>query len=305
MHDQAKLTDGTGAVAATGSYVTIDKVESVYSTSAAANAVEAFECANPACRTKVIAVITQPTKLGRRTSPSSYFRASPKPHVAGCDRQPTGAVPSTGNFSVTKSASPFKAAVPTIWVAPPVVATGTETIVGAGSPTELSSTSHGGRVSSQGTGTGRRRSMLIELFARAWQTMSPSDRANTLLQAPWNLGGSYATAFLDLTREVARGASPSPVRIYKGTVASIHRGTTGYSLTLAERHDDGHEFVVWIQNATASSGPSGGTLWARLQDGAIAVGAEVFALGQFHWTSRPTRAWHALPIVDGHDIWIP
>lgn len=64
MHDEAKLTKGTGKIAATGSTVTIDAVEKVYSSSAQVKANESFQYADQNCGVAVIAVITQAVKPG-------------------------------------------------------------------------------------------------------------------------------------------------------------------------------------------------------------------------------------------------
>lgn len=303
MHDQAKLVNGTGKVAPVGAYVTIDKVELIYKTSAAANASESFQCSNPKCNVKVIAVITQLSKPGRKLSPSSYFRAWPKPHVAGCDRQPAGTTASSSASGTTKAASPTRTTVPTRWVPP----SGSSTAAAATSTgtTRAGASSGGvGQISASGNGTNTSSSSRVEVFSPIWKSMAPATRAGTAFGAPWNPGGSYDSAFHDLAAIPLAATAPSPVRIYRGTVSGVHLGRSGYSVTLVQRHADSRDLVFWVQNPVQHSNPSGKTAWARLVAG-LATGTEIFALGCFSEEVRPTRSWYSLPVNDGHDIWIP
>jgi hypothetical protein len=305
MHDEAILTKGTGKVAATGGTVTIEAVEKVYTSSAQAKANESFQCADQNCSVSVIAVITQANKLGRKKSPSSYFRAASKPHKAGCTRKSTGATPPSRPQSGSKPASPTKGSAPTKWNAP-ITSAGTSTTGGATTPiTPTSGTGTGTGISRSGAGTSNSSSSRIEKFALSWLAMTPTARASTQLSAPWNPGGSYASGFFDLAATTIANPATSPIRIYRGTIAIIHTGTTGYSLTLTQKDSTGTDLLVWVQNGVATSGPSGASLWGRLASGTVAIGTEVFALGQFGHNSRGSRVWYSLPVVSGNDMWIP
>lgn len=306
MHDEAILTRGTGRIASTGSSVTIDAVEKIYTSSAAVKAAEFFVCADPKCGVTVIAVITQSTKPGRKKSPSSYFRASPNPHRRGCTRRPSAVTTASPPLIGSKPAKPTKGTVPTKWK-PPTASPGPST-AGTGTPPSTSATAGTGigtGTSATGTGTSSSSSSRVKHFAKSWKTMAPATLASTELSAPWNAGETYASAFMDLAVNVLASAAQSPIKIYRGTIARIHHGTTGYSLTLSQAHSTGKDLLVWVQNGVPSSCPSGAELWSRLTSGAVAVGTEVFALGQFDHNSRPHRVWYSLPVADGHDIWIP
>ncbi|MEX3984067.1 hypothetical protein AB4Y45_34455 [Paraburkholderia sp. EG287A] len=305
MHDEAILTKGTGKVAATGGTVTIDAVEKVYKSSAQVKANEAFQCADQHCGVSVIAVITQPSKLGRKKSPSSHFRAASQPHKKGCTRKSRGATPPSPSQTGSKPASPTKGSAPTKWNAPTLSA-GTSTTGGATTPTTPTAGTGAGKGTSQsGAGTSISSSSRIEKFAQSWTAMTPTARASTQLSAFWNPGDSYASAFFDLAATSITNPAANPMRIYRGTIAKIHHGTTGYSLTLTQKDSAGTELLVWVQDGVATSGPSGVSLWSRLAAKAIAIGAEVFVLGQFDHNSRGMRVWYSIPVTSGNDIWIP
>ncbi len=306
MHDEAILTKGTGKIASTGSSVTIDAVEKVYKSSAAVKANESFKCADPSCGITVIAVITQSVKPGRKKSPSSYFRAASKPHQPGCTRKPSGVTTVSPPLTGSNPANPIKGSVPTVWNAPttPPGPTTTGTVATPTTP-PAAGAGTGAGTSTIGTGTSSSSSSRIEKFAKSWIAMSSATRTSTQLSAPWNPGGTYDSAFFDLAVNVLSSPNKSPMRIYRGTIARIYPGATGYSLGLSETHSTGIELVVWVQSGVQKSGPSGVNLWNRLNSKAVTVGMEVFALGQFDHEVRPTRAWYSLPVTDGRDVWIP
>lgn len=304
MHAEAILKKGSGKIAGTGSLVTIDAVEKVYKSSAAANAVETFICADGECGVAVLAIITQRSKAGRKKSPSSYFRASPKPHRPGCTRRASGTATNTPAVTGSKSASPIKASVPSIW-REAETSSGPKTIDTSGSvSTHTKGGSSGGYLSS-GTGTNRRSSNSVEVFATYWKDMASSRRRSKQLTAGWNTGDTYESAFVNLISQPLAGSVPSRKKIYYGSISRIHSGTSGFSLTLSQTHSSGVELLIWVKKITEDSGSLGASLWKRLSHGGVALGSEVFALGQFDHNARGTRVWHALPIVDGHDIWIP
>ncbi|ALV07716.1 hypothetical protein DES44_1202 [Roseateles depolymerans] len=302
MHDQATLVKGSGRVGAPGTEVTIEAVEAVYTSSSAANAAETFCCAG--CGVSVIAVITDQTKIGRKKSPTSYFRATPVSHKPSC-RPPTAvSKPTTASRPGTKPASPTKASLPTAWDDSPDTTTGPATKGGAGSTSGAGPGARSG-TSMSGAGTSRSKSKRVERFAAEWKTMPPATRAATELLAGWNAGGTYDSAFFDLSAFLLAGASPTRTAIYRGTIANVRKGTSGYILTLVEKHKDGRELRVWVQNFVSTSGPAGVRLWNRLTAGSVLPGAEVFALGEFLINHRPTVAWYSLPITTGNHVWVP
>lgn len=304
MHDEAILINGTGNIAPNGSTVTIDKVEKIYKSTAAAKA-ETFICADMNCKVAVIAVITQPTKPGRKTSPSSYFRAASVKHAAGCTRM---AVPSLTNPTPsigTKAAHPTKAAITTLWNSNRGPASGsalpTSTSLKALGPTVPLSSN---KISSSGTGSSKRSTNNVKVVAMAWKSMSPSTRATTPFLANWNPGGTFTTGIWDLSHTTITQPVSSPNRIYRGTISKIHFGKSGYVLVLTEKHSLGRELWVWVKTAVQHSGPSGTSLWNRLTTGSVPLGSEIYALGQFAHNTKNTKNWYSLSVDDWHDICI-
>lgn len=305
MHDEAILISGSGKVASPGSLVMIGSVERVYKFTGAVNGLERFKCADKTCGVPVIAVIIQPKKHGRKKSPSSHFRASPMPHRPGCTRKASGVATSNLLGGGANPASPTKGPFPTKWTSPLKVTS----ISAASGPlssgrTSNSASSTGNRRSRSGAGTSKSSSSRVERFASSWDAMTPTLRTSTELTAPWNPGGTYASAFRDLAMNPLGGKGPTPMRIYKGTATRVHRGSSGYLIWLSERHSNGEELVFWIQNGVETSGPSGAALWARLTANADVVGSAVFALGAFTREARRTRSWYSLPVREVLDIWL-
>lgn len=301
MHDQAELVRGSGILGRPGDGVTIDEVEAAYASSSTANSAEEFRCSG--CGVRVIAVITDPTRRGRKKSPSSYFRATPVSHKSSCRPQATLSTPTTAPTPPTKPANPNKATRPTAWDDAPDIGAGIST---NGSTSSVWGTGPGAgtRTSTVGSGTSRSKSRRVERFAAEWKTMSSSARAVTELRASWNPGGTYGSAFLDLSTTSLADESPTRTAIYCGTIASIWKGKTGYILTLAERHMNGSELCVWVQNHVSASDPSGKRLWANLVAGTVQPGSLVFALGEFAINHRPTTSWYSLPVASGNHIWV-
>jgi hypothetical protein len=123
-HQEATLTGGNPQLGAAGTAVTITKVEQFFSDSHAANNGIGYRCSD--CNVAVKAVITIPTRSGRKTSPSSYFRASRScPHHAGCKRGMREVESPSRTTGGTRPASPTKALHPTKWTASPLFASGT------------------------------------------------------------------------------------------------------------------------------------------------------------------------------------
>jgi hypothetical protein len=147
--------------------------------------------------------------------------------------------------------------------------------------------------------------MRVEKFAEHWLGMTPSVRASTELNARWNPGGTFESAFWDLSASVLPYGNVSPKRIFRGTLREIQLGTTGYTLKLVERDSEDVELWVWLQAATQNSNASGRFLWERLQAGEVAIGSDVFALGEFMRTPRRNMEWHSLAIDNGYLIWVP
>lgn len=281
MHDEAKLVKGSGKLAPSGDVVPIKKVERFYSSSSLAIAAETSCCSNSNCGVQVIAVITDRTKKYRKNSPSSYFRASPVSHQAGC--KPTSNTTKTATVLPPgkKPASPTKAAFPTQWDDVSATAPRAGANSGSASARGGAGFGRGHGTSTVGSGASRSKSRRVERFASEWKVMTGSACAASELLASWNPGGTFASAFFDLASSSLAGTTPTQKLIFRGTVSKIHKGTTGYSLTLVEKHRDRNELVIWVQSLINTSGPSGTQLWDRLTSGVISVGAEVFALGEF------------------------
>jgi hypothetical protein len=304
MHDEAILERGSGRVAPNGALVTIDAVAKVYSTSAAVKGHEKFKCADKRCRVAVLAVITAAVKAGRKKSPSSYFRASPKKHVTGCTRRHTEDEVPTQSLTGTNAARPNKASVPTRWIEPNVAPAGGTTVVDEDVAPELDGDGTGRGRTRTGSGTSISSSMRVEKFAGAWLDMTPNTRASTELNAAWNPGGTFESAFWVLADSMLPHGDASPKRIFRGALREIQLGTSGYTLKLVERDSEDVELWVWVQKATKESNASGRVLWERLETGKVVIGSDVFALGHFVRTTRPNKEWQSLAIDNGHLIWV-
>jgi hypothetical protein len=301
-HQEATLATGHPLLGNAGGIVTIAKVEASFANSQSANNGIKYRCAG--CNVLVSAVITASNKPGRKTSPASHFRASTVPHRKGCKKGVRTPGTPSAPLGGTRPANPTKAPYPTKWVSAPATAAqppGGSGTGGALNPKPGAGTRGG--FSTSGSGTSVSTSKLVEIFARAWLQMTTPKRQSAGLSAPWNPGGTYESAFFDLHQHTLSAVPLSPEHIFYGEVVKVHKGTSGYTLTLAQRHANGEELLIWVQNPTAHSGASGASLWSQLVAGGV-VGRKIFAKGTFLLEQRPTVTWYSLPVITGEDVWL-
>lgn len=302
LHEQAVLMVSDPNLGSVGTLVAIADVKSHYKSSTLANARTKFKCAD--CAVAVHAVIPVPTVPGRRRSPSPYFSSSPKRHRHGCTRLPVVA-PSIGAAAVSMPGRSTRGAPPTRWVDP-----ATENVVGgtAGTSPGVSSrglSTIGAVTTTPGASASVAASSMTKRFAEEWRLMSSTLRGSTSLDAPWNPGGTYESAFADIRGRGPSGSPDTPHAIYIGNIKSVRPIATGFSITLSVNHADGAQLLLWVQHYC--KGKVGGSeLWSVLTAGAGLGQTEVFALGYFRLT-YPTgrgRNWYSLAIAEPKYIWI-
>jgi len=309
MHQQAILTTNHPTLGGAGTLVSIAALEKLFNDSDAANNGAGYKCADPNCGVRVKAVITVLAKLTRKNSPASYFAAKGTSHVKGCTRMPKPSVvspplPTTG----TGTASPNRSARPVIWIDPrnhvasagwtPTAMPGGGAGAGSGS---------GGRGSS-GSGTSRGSSQMVESYAIEWLTMTNHEKQSELLQAPWNPGGIYFSAFHPIWFYKTTDVTTLGEKIFVGKFKSAMKTKTGYIITLAEKNSSGDELWIWVQNIAFTSGSAGQALQqlltACVQSPSNYVGKQVFALERFTKQSSNSHNWASLPVVHPHMMWI-
>ena len=94
--------------------------------------------------------------------------------------------------------------------------------------------------------------------------MTVSERCQNPLVAPWNPGGNYYSAFFPLYYYSTISVDTVPEKIFVGILKSLVLGTSGYVINLIEKHPDGRNLRVWIQNSTFTVPSSGPALQAAL-----------------------------------------
>lgn len=280
--------------------VSIDEIEKYYATTLAAK-VNSYICANPSCGVSVTAVITQKNKLDRKRSPSSYFSAKPKSHIVGCDRQPK---PKNSQQCESGSANPKeeKSKYRTKWVDPRSQTSqgGNDGSVGAQAPSEGGLGNGRGKVrGSISEKPSQGQSSLIKRFAEDWASMTVQERRSTNLDAPWNNGGTYFSAFVPLEFYRNRKIENLGELIYSGILKEAVQGRTGITLVLREPHSTKRPFWIWITNQTFNEGTSGTLLNDELNDlikKDIEKEYRIFALGEFITQERETNSWWSLQV---------
>lgn len=306
MHEQATITSAGHPLGNPGYLVSISKVAEHYTTTAQANHGIAYVCADPHCKIKVRAVIPLKTKPGRRTSPAPYFRGK---HIAGCTRKPLPETVTLPPAEGDKPAHPNRESAPAIWIDPRLQAPATGGSTGDGSQTGNPGNAGLGGFNGGGTGTSQRSSKIIENFASEWKSMTVYERQQTPLTAPWNLGGSYYDAFFPLHYYAKTPVDAMTETIFVGAFKSLLLGTSGYVITLVERHPDGRDLRIWIQNPTFNVQPGGAALQATL---ATLVKTppqqpvQIYTLGTFSEQSAKNGnyKWYSLIVTHPHLIWI-
>jgi hypothetical protein len=307
MHQQAILTTSHPVLGNIGDPVTIVAVEQLFATSPAANNGIGYKCADANCGIRVRAVITKLSKQ-RKNSPSSYFAAKGTKHVQGCTRQPKPNASTNTHAVATAPASPNRSARPVIWVDPrQVPASGGASVGGGGNAANGNGGSGRGR-NSHGSGTTSGRSKMIESYAIEWLSMTTHQKQSENLQAPWNPGGTYFSAFHPIWFYPNTDVNTVGEKIFVGTFKSVIKSKTGYVITLNEKNATGEELWIWVQDVAFSYGAAGASLKTRLVASAVSpssfVGKRVFALENFTWNSGGKGPWSSIPVVHPHMMWI-
>lgn len=309
MHEQAILTTGNAAIGQPGKLVTIGEVLALYPTTAEANAGINYRCADPKCSVRVKAIIPVQKKASRKTSPSPYFAARWTPHLAGCTREPREVSKVTSTPVVIRPGNTSRLNVPVVWVdlqvQPSTSIAAAPAIPPKNQPTKGSS---GGR-SSGGTGTSSGQSQLVERFAEAWKSMTVTERNNTELRALWNAGGTYFSGFFPLAYHVGTAIETLGDQIFVGTFKSIIHGKSGYTITLSEKHPDGHDLRIWIQDVSFTVPPNGAGLENILEvfsKSSPTITITLYTFGSFlkQRSQSGNHVWYALPVTHPHQIWI-
>ena len=280
--------------------VSIDEIEKCYTTTQAAK-VNSYVCANPSCGVSVTAVITQKNKSNRKRSPSSYFAAKTKSHIVGCNRQPKpkdSHQPQLGAANPKEQKSKYR----TKWVDPrsQVSPGGNVGAIDTPTPTEGSFGNRRGKIrGSTSNKQSQGQSSLVKRFAEDWLSMTVRDRQSEPLDAPWNIGGNYFSAFVPLEFYMNREIESLGERIYSGTLKKAIQGRSGITLVLQEPHFTGLPFWIWITSQTFLEGTPGTSLHAEL-DNLIRTDSQkeyrVFALGEFIEHTRGSRSWWSLQV---------
>lgn len=309
MHQQAILTTNHAVLGSVGTPVSITALEKLFTTSAAANNGIRYKCADPLCGVRVKAVITVLAKKQRKNSPSSYFAAKGASHVKGCTRMPKPNMPTMPPLSgLNGSASPNRSARPVIWVDPRNLSATTvsnpTTTVGSG----MGIGGSGQGRSTHGSGTTQGRSQMVESYAIEWLGMTTHEKQSEALQAPWNPGRTYFSAFHPIWFYTSADVTTLGEKIFVGTFKSAIKSKTGYVITLAEKNLTGEELWVWVQSIVFTIGATGKALEHLLntcvQSPANYIGKRVFALEKFSRQSGSKGPWSSIPVVHPHMMWI-
>lgn len=301
-HEVAELASADGNLGPVGHVVSIAEVRQAYRSSRLANARTRYVCAD--CRVPVSAVLPLRNKVGRLRTPSDHFRASGQ-HANGCTRFPR-VVLIGGTTANQMAARPVQGPVPVIWSNLPattaVAPTQPQRSASAGTSAPSAA---GARVTQPGAGASVAHSYLVEKFAKAYLQMNGPQMASTPLQAPWNPGGTYSSGFVVLQNAGITGGPHIDDRIYVGEISRIHLGQTGFTIDLTERHKDGSELRLWLQNVLQHAHPGGAHLWSRLVSAQVTAKMLVFALGGFQKTTKAGGGhYYSMPVIDPRFIWV-
>jgi hypothetical protein len=306
MHQQARLTTPFPVAGKNvGDLVGIEDVERCFTASSDANAALSFVCAESRCAVPVSAVITAVVKVGRKTSPSSYFRSGRTlKHL--CGRLPVA--PQHGNESDSGhlSANPTRSTSPTLWIDPRTVSQSEEDNGAGSSDDEANSSDGGSKRQSTGEGTSQGRSQRVEKFAKEWQAKTDFERKSTALSALWNPGGSYHSAFRLVEQLTDMVGSREMIMV--GKVKSVEIYATGYAVELAQRSAKGCALHLWIPDQCLISHAAGHELRRQLVSAAKnrerIAGHEIFALGTFGKKTVAGVAIMSLTVPHPHMMWI-
>jgi len=304
MHQQAILVTGNANLGSAGTAVGIDDIEKHYTTTATANAGIAYKCADPKCGVPVIAVITKLTKVTRKSSPSSYFRAKKsKPHAKGCTLEPSlPGLTTPPKGGVVNPASPNRTDAPVIWVDPLTHSGGTVGGGGRGSATGTPSSGSRRTRGTSGSETSQGRSQMVESFAKKWLAMNAQTQRASSLTAPWNPQGTYYTAFQVFAYHRSADVSTTGQKIYVGILKQVQKTASGYIVLLSEVNSGGESLEVFVPSSVFSLGTPGATLNSKL-GGLVSSrkATQVFVLGTFAHLNNSTLS---LSVVHPYYIYI-
>jgi len=266
MHQQAILVSGSVTFAVPGAPVSIEDVEKHFGTTTAANAGMAYQCADSNCGVPVMAVITKPTKVGRKSSPGSYFRSkSSNPHKSGCTRQPVSPSTLSGSSATTVSpASPNRTTAPAVWVDPSSTVIGSPASVGAAGSSGSSSPGRRFTKGAGGSRTSQGSSQRVEAFAKYWLKMNAQAQKSAPLSAPWNPQGTYYSAFHVLAYHAAVDVLTVGQKIYVGMLKQVAKTGSDYVIALQEVNSDGRSLAVGVLSSALTVGAPGTALGSRL-----------------------------------------
>ncbi len=300
MHEQARLTKSHQTLGQVGQLVSIEDIEKNYSTSAKANSAVEVECANTRCKVKVRITIISPSKPGRKITPSSYFHGK---HIAGCDRKPSQPQLAPMHASPTQGANPDKNNIPAVWVDP------IDTSPGSGGPTAISPSqinpsgaSTQGR-SRTGAGTSKSQSQRVERFAKEWLKLTQQVRKTQPLEAPWNLGGTYASAFYPFDYQDTESMYSVGTRIHTASVVSGKLSNGDFYIRLKEQKAHATPKIVIINAAMLSASVAGQSLAMQLINPGVPTSKTyIFFLGAF--LANQTTSQEELIVAHPHYFYV-
>jgi hypothetical protein len=307
MHQQARLVAAFPAVAkAAGELISIEDLESFYSTSKAANAALKFVCENTSCAVPVFAVITTTSKQYRKSSPTSYFRAGAS-QKHKCEKLAEVTVHEGSTSGGAISASPHRTSAPIKWIDPRTASDGIGggNIEANGDP-EGNGSGSGRQTNARGDGTSQGSSQRVEMFAKAWQAKTDYERKSTGLSAPWNQGGTFDSAFH--TIRLWPNVRDAPQCIFVAIVRTVVVYGTGYTIELVHSSSDGLALSLWIPDSCLAYGTAGHALRQQIvaasKSSALIAGHEVFALGTFAEKRIKGSAILSLTVDHPQMMWI-
>jgi hypothetical protein len=309
MHEQAILTTVNALLGPAGTLLPISKIQAHYPTTAQANMGIDYKCADPNCGVRVKAIIPVMSRPGRKQSPSPYFAARWEKHKVGCTREPHH-LPTTPTLPVSaQPAHPNRLAAPAAWIDPRIKSKAITTKTAAiGTHTPTTNITSGGR-STVGNGTSLGQSQMVERFSTAWKAMTVPDRKGSILKATWNGGGTYFSGFHPLWFHTHTSVETLGELIFVGTFNSIVLGSSGYTITLTEKHPDKNDLRIWVQNATFSVHPDGVELHnilAALKVSSPSQPITIYSFGSFskQTSSTEKHTYYSLPVNHPHLIWL-
>jgi hypothetical protein len=306
MHEEAILNTAHPALGNVGDTITILDVTAVFNSTATANATTSYKCANSSCGVALTAVIVDNTKIGRKTSPSSYFRAKGS-HTAGCSRKSSPSASTLVAPVVIKlPANPKKSNIPAVWIdsLQPQVSSNNNKNIAINNPNSPSSNYPTQQRSTVGAGTSKGQSQLLSKFVSAWKSMNVPTQQNTLLHAAWNTGGNYHTAFNILNYASSQDALNVGTKIHVGTVKSVFDNGSMYLISLDEKNvgGKGEDLIVSVLKSNLA-GASGANLRNQLSNLSVNLPGSkffIYVLGSFNESGNTLN----LEVVHPHYLYL-